>query len=122
VPKGLGSGYQNTQFVTDCNGELFIIGTHNSHKLSYFHMGGKDYIDIWQVTLSKIENKNLYDIGLKKVGNRHMYCGKKWCNFNTGASVYIDQNTGKLLAYATEYYNKGPKVNGIKSTKIKEFR
>lgn len=122
VIKSLGSGYQNTQLVADCNGELFILGTHNSHKLSYFHMGGKDYIDIWKVTLQEIQNGDAYDIHLKKVGNRHMYCGKEWCNFNTGASVYIDPMTGNLSAYATEYYNEGPKVNGIRSTKIKEFR
>ncbi len=122
VPKSLGSGYQSTQLVADCNGELFIIGTHNSHKLSYFHLGGKDYIDIWKVTLTERQNGDAYDMHLKKVGNRHMYCGHEWCNFNTGASVYVDPTTGNLMAYATEYYNKGPKVNGIRSTKIKEFR
>jgi len=108
--------------VTDCNGELFIMGTHNSHKASYFHKGGKDFIDIWNVTLSENQNGNAYDIHLKKVGNRHMTCEERWCNLNTGASVYIDPHTGNLLVYGTEYYNTGQKVNGVRSTKIKEFR
>jgi hypothetical protein len=55
-----------------------------------------------------------------------MYCGggggTLWCNFVAGAGMYIDPQNGDLLAYGIEHWNDGPKVNGIGSTKMKEFR
>jgi len=114
--------YQGAQFITDCSGILYLALTRKS--INALGSYQNDWIDVWRTYVHS--TKGTYSIGLSKVFNRHMYCGgggdTLWCNFVAGAGMYIDPRNGDLLAYGIEHWNDGPTVNGVGSTKMKEFR
>jgi hypothetical protein len=114
--------YQSAQFVTDCSGILYLVATRKSqNSLNRYQ---DDWIDVWRSYVR--DNDGRYSIELRKEFNRHMYCGgggdSLWCNFSAGAGIYVDRKTGELLVYGVEHWNDGPKVSGVGSTKMKEFR
>jgi hypothetical protein len=114
--------YQGAQFITDCSGILYLALTRKS--INALGSYQNDWIDVWRTYVHS--TKGTYSMGLSKVFNRHMYCGgggdTLWCNFVAGAGMYIDPRNGDLLAYGIEHWNDGPTVNGVGSTKMKEFR
>lgn len=114
--------YQGAQFLTDCSGALYLALTRKS--INALGSYQNDWIDVWRTHVYSTKGK--YTIGLSKVFNRHMYCGgggdTLWCNFVAGAGMYIHPQNGDLLAYGIEHWNDGPQVNGVGSTKMKEFR
>jgi hypothetical protein len=107
-----GSNYQNLQFLTKCDGQLYVAGTHKD--------GSTDWVDLWRVDLGAT-----YAPTFSKVANRHMYCktsntgDARYCDFDAGAGVYV-KGDGGLLLYGVEHYNDG--YSGTtRAVKVREF-
>ncbi|MCY1034289.1 hypothetical protein OV207_22730 [Corallococcus sp. BB11-1] len=109
------ANYQNLNLVTQCDGSLFLVGTH-------LDLGtGRDWVDAHRVTA---EGDNLV---LTKAARRHLYCGypspghdtsaNRHCNLDAAGGVYVDPH-GQLIVYGTEHDNDGP--GG--TVKMMEFR
>jgi len=109
--------YQNVQFITRCDGRLYVLGTHDD--------GGDDWADLYQVTFT-----STYRPTFVKVKNRNMKCntaatgGVRYCDFDAGAGPYVDP-AGNLILYAVEHWNDaypetgpGPDDYGVK---VREF-
>ncbi len=109
------ANYQNLNLVTQCDGSLFLVGTHLNS------VTGADWVDAHRVTA---EGDNLV---LTKVAMRQLYCGypspgydsgtNRHCNLDAAGGVYVDPH-GQLIVYGTEHDNDGP--GG--SVKMMEFR
>lgn len=82
------ASYQNVQFVTDCTGKLYVLGTHNSDDVH-------DWADLWRVTFSEDGTYNPY-FGVDDVSHRSPRCRSNntdniyYCSFKAGAGVYIN--------------------------------
>jgi hypothetical protein len=111
--------YQSLQFLTQCDGTLFLAGTHMN--TSVVVGVGEDWLDLFQV--NDANNR----IVLTKVAKKHLYCGypspgygtadTTQCNMDAAAGVFVD-GTGQLIVYASEHDNNGPG----NSVKMMEFR
>lgn len=108
------SDYQNVQIVSDCSGQLYIVGTHR-------HWDSEnDWADIWRLDVS-----DSYAPSFTKLGNFNAKCrtgntgNERYCDFAAGAGVYVD-GSGKLVLYGVEHYNDG--VPGTtRGVKVREF-
>ena len=103
--------YQAIALVTEHDGDLYLIGTHNTGDL----VSEKDWIDAYRLILKEDST-----VKLSKVAKRHLFCGtpgKKQCNLDAGAGVYVTSDH-RLYLYATEHDNDGPGD----SVKMMEFR
>jgi len=101
--------YQSLNLVTQCDGTLFIVGTHQNT------LSQQDFADTFRV-----DNGTGDEVVLTKVGARHLFCedfGPQQCNLDAAAGVYLDPE-GRLIVYSTEHDNDGP--DG--SVKMREFR
>jgi hypothetical protein len=107
--------YQNLNLITQCDGSLFLAGTHRNS------VTGEDWIDLYRLT-------NEYgQMVITKVAKKHLYCGypspggtsgqTTHCNLDAAGGVYVDPS-GQLIVYGTEHDNDGP--GG--SVKMMEFR
>jgi len=107
--KGEPKNYQNITFVTDDNGQLFLIGTTNSQEASpIIRIGARDHADLLAV-YPKIENGRLASVRVDFIHDKHMYCDT--CNFNAGATAYVaDQNN--LWMYGVSHWLKNTKKPG----------
>ena len=105
--------YQNINIVSQCDGQLFLVATHNSGAFGQ----GDDWIDAYRLHLES----RIGTVGLLKVAKRHVFCS--WgrladqCNLDAAGGLYVDP-VGRLLVYATENSNNGPED----SIKMEEFR
>ena len=111
TPFGSGN-YQGLQLITQCNGQLFVAGTHKNIST--------DWVDLWRVDLTAS-----YVPTFTKVANRHMYCSTsntgntRYCDFQAGAGIYVN-GSGGLNLYGVEHYNDG--VPGTtRVVKVREF-
>jgi hypothetical protein len=111
-----GSGwndYQGVQFVTGCNGALYLVCTHNNGKIKG---NGEDWVDLWRVTFA---NNSLSQPQVAKKQNRHMHCSNdytddtRYCNFQAGAGSYVTSE-GYLLLYGVEHYTDLCGDHGVK--------
>lgn len=113
-PFGSGwNAYDGLQFVTGCNGELFLAASHNNG-------GGEgdaeDWLDLWRVTFT---DDTIARPKVEKVAKRHMYCSSsatanvRYCNFAAGAGTYITPE-GHLLFYGIEHRNDLCNGYGVK--------
>lgn len=109
--------YQGAQFITGCNGSLYLVCTHNN---GLFKGNGEDWVDLWRVTF---ENNSLSQPEVSKKQNRHMYCSNdytddsRYCNFQAGAGSYVTSQ-GYLLLYGVEH---GTDLCGERGVKWREF-
>ena len=108
------SWYQNIQIVSDCNGQLYIVGTHR-------HWDSEnDWADIWLLDLT-----DSYQPIFTKLANFNATCrstqtgGTRYCDFSAGAGVYVDDQ-GKLILYGVEHYNDGL-PGTTRMVKVREF-
>ncbi len=109
------ANYQNLNLVSQCDGALFLVGTHLDSTT------GQDWVDAHRVTA---EGDNIV---ITKVAKQHLYCGypspgydsgtNRHCNLDAAGGVYVDPS-GQLLVYGTEHDNDGP----YGSVKMMEFR
>lgn len=105
--------YQNVQFVTKCDGTLYVVGTHKN-------LSNSDWADLWRVDFS-----SSYAPSFTKVANRNMKCSTgntgnvRYCDFQAGAGVYVS-DAGRLAVYGVEHYNDAVPgtPNGVK---VREF-
>jgi hypothetical protein len=115
--------YQNTNLVTQADGQLYLIGLHNDGLAST--PTGDDWVDAWRLEL---DPQNVLAMRLVKVANRNVH--SRWgsspyplsgipaqCNLDAAAGVYVDPD-GRLIVYATEHGANGP--DG--TVKMMEFR
>ena len=101
--------YQTLNVVTQCDGTLFMVGTHKN-------LGnGRDFADTW-----RLDNGDGNQVEITKVSAKHLICdnlGDNQCNLDAAAGVYLDPD-GQIYVYSTEHDNDGP--GG--SIKMEEFR
>jgi hypothetical protein len=107
--------YQNLNLVTQCDGTLFLAGTHQNT------INGEDWVDLYRVA------EQGGQAVITKVARKHLYCGypspgydsgtNRQCNLDAAGGLYVDP-WGQLLVYGTEHDNDGP--GG--SVKMMEFR
>jgi len=113
--------YQGAQFVTDCSGILYLVLSRKSK--NWRNEYTEDWLDVWRAYVN--ESKGTYSIELIKKFSRQINCGgggeTQWCDFAAGAGLYIDRENGDILLYGIEPRNEGPKAEGVKSTRMKEF-
>ncbi len=120
--------YQNLSMLVGCDGQLYLLGSHNNGSEPWSVFGGwdEDWLDLFELHLVPSGTRNAdgdpsLTVGLTKVANRHLYCGtsagKTQCNLMAGGGAWVDPQ-GRLYFYATEHDNDGP--GG--SVKMMEFR
>ncbi len=108
--------YQNLNFVAQCDGTLFMVGTHRDSTT------GNDFIDLFRVT-----NDAVNDVAIEKVAKKHLTCNGN-CDFDAAGGIYVD-HVGQLYVYGTTHDNDGAPVHGSApcagpgcSTEFAEFR
>ncbi|MDY7232897.1 hypothetical protein [Hyalangium rubrum] len=107
--------YQNLNLITQCDGSLFLAGTHRNSATS------QDWIDLYRLTDESGQ------MVITKVAKKHLFCSypspggssgqNTHCNLDAAGGVYVDPS-GQLLVYGTEHDNDGPGA----SVKMMEFR
>jgi hypothetical protein len=112
--------YQNLNFLTQCDGSLFLSGTHRNSAGGF----GDDFIDLFRVTNGEGSN-----VAIEKVARKHLFCNGN-CDFDAAGGIYVDP-AGQLVVYGTTHDNDGVPVNGYGplqcagafcSTEFAEFR
>jgi hypothetical protein len=101
-------GFQNMNLVTQCDGALYLVGTHNT-SLPPPALGSD------MIRWYRLANGSDGGIEIQPEGTRHLVCRK--CNFAAGAGLYIDP-AGQLLLYAVAHNDAGPES----SVEFEEFR
>jgi hypothetical protein len=100
-------GWQNMNFLTDCNGDLYLMG-----------FRGDDYIDLWKVDLYgggtppdpayRIDTNGL--TSPSRLNTKQMYCSDNHnvdqCEMTAAAGSYVDPN-GHVVVYALSSANDG---------------
>ena len=113
--------YQSINLVTQCDGALFLIGTHENTAIQI----GRDFADTFRLT-----NGAGDDVAIEKVAANHLVCGNRGvnhCNLDAAGGVYVDPG-GQLYVYGTEHDNDGPIAGAFLcsgpacSVKFEEFR
>lgn len=124
-------GWQSFNFVTDCNGDLFVLGTRGD-----VDPGNQDIVENYKVevvparpsstcgtaycaTMTRANDVIVRttvhgDAILNEVsdgeGSKHMQCGDNsgndQCDMSSGAGTYIDPN-GQVIVYSTNYDDDG---------------
>jgi hypothetical protein len=113
--------YQSINLVTQCDGSLFLVGTHENT----LTQTGEDFADAFLLT-----NGPGSDAVIEKKAIQHLVCGNRGvnhCNLDAAGGVYVDP-AGQMYIYGTEHDNDGP-LDGVYpcsgslcSVKLEEFR
>jgi hypothetical protein len=115
---GFSADYQNVDLVTQCDGRIFLVGTHNDSDIPAI---GNDW-----ACLHELRNGAGSVVSVTSFGCKHLYCGYpktgsigsvRHCNFDAAGGSYVDP-AGNLLLYGVEHDNDGP----LGSVKFEEFR
>ncbi len=110
--------YQSLNFVAQCDGSLFMIGTHRNLGATL----GRDFIDVFHLS-----NATGNRVAIRKVANKHVVCDGN-CNLDAAGGAYVDPN-GRLYVYGATHDNDGavfddpgPCSGAHCSTEFAEFR
>jgi hypothetical protein len=95
---GVVRGFQSLSLVTQCDGAIYLVGTHNTAVPP--PSMGKDYVR-WYRLVSPGPGR----VGFESAGSRHLHCHR--CNFGAGGGLFIDSRRG-ILVYGLEHVNSGP--------------
>ena len=95
---GVVRGFQSLSLVTQCDGAIYLVGTHNTAVPP--PSMGKDYVR-WYRLVSPGPGR----VGFESAGSRHLHCHR--CNFGAGGGLFIDPRRG-ILVYGLEHVNSGP--------------
>jgi len=109
--------YQSIQIVTQSDGNIFLIGLHNTSPTAPT-IPGRDFVDLFAVTFppSVLDAEpTLAKPAITKVGKRQMFCHDLQCNMDGAAGVHVT-DAGQLVVYATYHWRSG----GI--IRLTEFR
>jgi hypothetical protein len=96
-------GPSNFNFITDCNGDIYMIGLRG---------GDEDWIDLNRIDFytGGTYPHGPYEVVRTFIGQKHMYCSDNrntdQCDFQAGAGAYVDPN-GHVLIYGVNYSNDG---------------
>jgi hypothetical protein len=101
-------GFQNMNLVTQCDGTVYLVGTHNT-SLPPPALGSD------MIRWYRLVNGPDGGIEIRPEGTRHLVCRK--CNFAAGAGLYVDP-AGQILLYAVAHNDAGPGS----SVEFEEFR
>jgi len=114
------SNFQSINFILQEDGQLYLVGLHNSGEGKPVLPFGKDYADLYVVEIHKNALKAKPVIvdektpKITKVANLNFECKNRQCNFDAGAGVYIHE--GELFVYSVFHFRGG---KGIKKGIIK---
>jgi len=100
--------YQALQFVTQCDGQLFLVG---SFKTSFIF--GDDYLDVYRLDLPKGKS----EIKMTQVLRKHMICNH--CSLRAGGGLFIEPTNGDLHFYGTGFWTR--KVKGVAVVRYEGF-
>ena len=95
---GVVRGFQSLNLVTQCDGAIYLVGTHNT-AIPPPSMG-KDFVR-WYRLVSPGAGR----VQFESPGSKHLQCRR--CNFGAGGGLYLDAHGG-LLVYGVEHLNSGP--------------
>jgi hypothetical protein len=94
--------YQNLNFIAQCDGTLFMVGTHRNAAGGL----GDDFIDLF-----KVINGAGNDVAIEKVAQKHLFCSGN-CDFDAAGGAYVDPR-GQLYVYGTTHDNDGAPYDGF---------
>jgi hypothetical protein len=95
--QGLGvSGFQNLSLLTQCDGALFLLGTHNTAVPP--PSKGRDHLHWYRLVAGPDALPRL-----QKGGERWLHC--EFCNLAAGAGFFVTRERA-LLLYATEFWHR----------------
>jgi hypothetical protein len=110
------SHFQNINFITQADGRLYLVGSHNSTAPQTF-LPGRDYLDLYEVVFPKDSIDRAESVlrtpAINKVANRKLRCTDGYCNLDTAAGLFVDPVTQSMSVYATPGWLDG---NTIKIT------
>ena len=122
--------YQNINFVNDYAGDLYLIALENTDAQEQLK-SGSDLATLFKITIREVTNAMIanarrYDpksitaqlkIGTKRpyvlfMKEKHMFCKQGFCNFSSGATVYIPDQQ-HILIYSLPYFliDQGKQLN-----------
>jgi hypothetical protein len=90
-------GFQNLNLVVQCDGALYLIGTHNTAIPP--PSLGDDMVHWYRLSL------DASGFRLAEEGGRRLVCRR--CNFAAAAGVHVDPD-GRILLYSAPHDNDGP--------------
>jgi hypothetical protein len=109
--------YQSLNFVTQCDGQLFLLGGNRTAGAFGLPLPGTDFLDLYAV---KLEGKPAsLRMHLTKVAKRHLYCGldgTRQCSLDAASGAFAAPDH-RLFVYSTENASDGPED----TVKMEEF-
>ncbi len=97
VGQGVG-GFQNLAVLTQCDGALYMVGTHNTAVPPPSR--GHDHVHWYRLEIDDRQR-----ILVRKTGERLLRC--TYCNLAAGAGLYIGPS-GEVYVYATGFWTRTP--------------
>jgi hypothetical protein len=90
-------GFQHLALLTQCDGAIFLVGTHNTAVPPPSR--GRDHLH-WY----RLQRDRHGDLALRKQGEHWIVCAA--CNFGAAAGLYLTP-AGTPVLYATEFWTHG---------------
>ena len=89
-------GFQNLTLLSQCDGAVFLVGTHNTGVPPPSR--GRDHLHWYRLTPGPGGMPRL-----KEGGELWLHCD--YCSFGAGAGLFVTRDR-KVLVYATEFWNR----------------
>lgn len=89
-------GFQHLALLTQCDGTLFLAGTHNTGLPPPSR--GRDHVHWYRLAAGRDALPRL-----RRAGERWLHCSE--CNLAAGAGFYLTRR-GELVLYATEFWQR----------------
>lgn len=112
------SNFQSVNFITQSDGTLYLIGTHNTSSAAPA-VPGRDYADLFRVDL----DASTWVDGVKprihvtKVGKKQILCMHEQANLDAAGGVFVEPRSRRLTLYGAFHWR------GYASTlRMLEFR
>ncbi|MFQ5584036.1 MAG: hypothetical protein ACE5GL_06335 [Calditrichia bacterium] len=106
------SDYQSINLLQQTDGQLFLIGFHNTIP-SLRIIPGKDYGDLYKLhfppELFNNENPQLMEPKIEKLSGKQFYCKDGFCNMDAAAGLYIHPD-GTFTLYAATFWLENQKI------------
>ena len=88
--------YQNINLINQDNGQIYFIGLYNN-TTRLFRSFSKDYADLFRLEIDKRERMALTKITRKSFSCQEGFWGNRYCNFDAGAGVFMDERDGMII-------------------------
>lgn len=114
------SDYQSINLLQQTDGQLFLIGFHNTIS-SLRIIPGKDYGDLYKLNfppeLFNKENPKLMEPKIEKLSGKQFYCKDGFCNMDAAAGLYIHPD-GTFTLYAATFWLENQKIKFTSFTSL----